>query len=52
MTSFPLGRTPFKGQATDHRVYYQNLTWLQRVKVANYLTSVAFSYPENAPQFR
>ena len=53
MTSFPLDRTQFKGktaaQAADHRAYYQNLTWQQRVKVANYLTSVAFNYPENEP---
>lgn len=53
MNSFPLNRTQFKGQtvteAADHRTYYQNLTWQERLKVANYLTSIAFNYPENEP---
>jgi len=53
MNSFPLNRTQFKGQtateAADHRSYYQNLTWQERLKVANYLTSIAFNFPENEP---
>jgi hypothetical protein len=53
MRSFPLDRKKFKAQtaaeAADHRAYYQNLTWQQRLKVANYLNSVAFNYPENNP---
>ncbi|TAH02257.1 MAG: hypothetical protein EAZ15_05520 [Sphingobacteriales bacterium] len=53
MSSYPLNRTKFKAQtateAANHSTYYQKLTWQERLKVANYLTSVAFNYPENKP---
>ncbi len=53
MSSYPLNRTKFKAQtateAANHSTYYQSLTWQERLKVANYLISVAFNYPENKP---
>ncbi len=53
MSSFGLNRTQFKAQtaaqAADHRAYYQNITWQERLRIANYLNSVAFNYPENQP---
>ncbi|TAF46344.1 MAG: hypothetical protein EAZ51_02260 [Sphingobacteriales bacterium] len=53
MSSFPFNRTQCKAQtaaeAADHRIYYQNLTWQERMKVTNYLNSIAFNYPENSP---
>ncbi|MBK0382216.1 hypothetical protein I5M32_04520 [Pedobacter sp. SD-b] len=53
MSPFKLDRTKFKGQtfeeAADHSGYYQSLTWQQRLKVANYLNSIAYNYPEDRP---
>ncbi|WP_295651430.1 hypothetical protein [uncultured Mucilaginibacter sp.] len=53
MSEFKLDRTAFKAQTTsqaaDHREYYQSLTWQERVKIANYLNSIAYNYPENNP---
>ena len=48
-----LDRTAFKAQtaqeASDHATYYKNLTWQERLRIANYLNSVAYNYPENEP---
>lgn len=53
MSSYRLDRTAFKAQtaieAADHATYYKKLTWQERIKIANYLNSVAYNFPENAP---
>jgi hypothetical protein len=53
MSEFRLDRTAFKAQtadeAADHSQYYQSLTWQERMKIANYLNSIAYNYPENEP---
>ena len=53
MDSFKLDRTKFKGQtqseAADHSGYYKNLSWLERLKVAAYLNSVAYNFDLNNP---
>jgi len=53
MSSFPLDRTAFKAQtaeeAADHGAYYRTLTWQERLRIANYLNSVAYNYPEDQP---
>jgi hypothetical protein len=50
---YRLDRTAFKAQtatdAANHKQYYQSLTWQERLKIANYLNSIAFNYPENEP---
>jgi hypothetical protein len=51
---YRLDRTAFSAQTAkeaskaDH-IYYKNLSWQERLKIANYLNSVAFNYPENDP---
>ena len=53
MSSYRLDRTAFKAQtakeAANHAVYYKQLTWQERLKIANYLNSIAYNYPENNP---
>ncbi len=53
MSSFRLDRTKFKAhtadEASDHATYYQSLTWQERLKIANYLNSIAYNYPEDNP---
>lgn len=53
MSSFRLDRTKFKAQtaedAANHAGYYQSLTWQERLRIANYLNSIAFNYPESNP---
>jgi hypothetical protein len=53
MSSYKLDRTAFKAQtaaeAADHAAYYRNLTWQERLRIANYLNSIAYNYPENEP---
>jgi hypothetical protein len=53
MSSYPLDRTAFKVQtaeeASNHAAYYKTLTWQERLRIANYLNSVAYNYPENEP---
>ncbi|MGN7988987.1 hypothetical protein ACTJKC_16690 [Pedobacter sp. 22226] len=51
---YRLDRTAFSAQAAKEaskadRIYYKNLSWQERLKIANYLNSVAYNYPENAP---
>jgi hypothetical protein len=29
--------------------YYRSLTWQERLRIANYLNSIAYNYPENEP---
>ncbi|WP_295721870.1 hypothetical protein [Mucilaginibacter sp.] len=53
MSDFRLDRTAFKAQtakeAADQTAYYKQLTWQERLRIANYLNSVAYNYPENNP---
>ena len=53
MSSYRLDRTAFKAQtateAADHAAYYRDLTWQERLRIANYLNSIAYNYPENEP---
>lgn len=53
MASYRLDRNSFKAQtvneAADHSMYYKTLTWQERLKIAAYLNSIAFNYPENCP---
>ena len=54
MSEFKLNRNAFKAQtaaeASNHVDYYKQLTWQQRLKIANYLNSIAYNHPENEPQ--
>ncbi|HEY8780189.1 MAG TPA: hypothetical protein VIM16_01130 [Mucilaginibacter sp.] len=54
MSSYPLDRTAFKAQTAEeaeksHAAYYRSLTWQERLRIANYLNSIAYNYPENEP---
>jgi hypothetical protein len=54
MSEYHLDRTAFKAQTAEEAVkrqaeYYRSLTWQERLRMANYLNSVAFNYPENYP---
>jgi hypothetical protein len=49
-----LDRTAFKAQTAEAATksqaeYYRSLTWQERLRIANYLNSVAYNYPENDP---
>ncbi|TSD63780.1 hypothetical protein FFF34_014505 [Inquilinus sp. KBS0705] len=53
MSEYRLDRTAFKAQtakeASNHAAYYKLLPWQERLKIANYLNSIAFNYPEDNP---
>jgi hypothetical protein len=54
MGEYKLDRTAFKAQTAEEApktqaAYYKTLTWQERLRIANYLNSVAFNYPENEP---
>lgn len=53
MSSYRLDKTAFKAQtaaeASNHAAYYRKLTWQERLRIANYLNSIAYNYPENEP---
>jgi len=54
MSEYRLDRTAFKAQNAKEAVesqseYYKSLTWQERLRVANYLNSIAYNYPENNP---
>jgi hypothetical protein len=53
MSSYRLDRTAFKAQtaaeASNDAAYYRKLTWQERLRIANYLNSIAYNYPENEP---
>lgn len=54
MTEYRMDRSAFKAQSADEAVknqaaYYKRLTWQERLKIANYLNSVAYNFPENNP---
>lgn len=49
-----LDRTAFKAQTAEqatksHAEFYKKLTWQKRLKIANYLNSIVYNYPENNP---
>ena len=53
MGSYRLDRTAFKAQtaeeASKHGAYYRTLTWQERLRIANYLNSIVYNYPEDNP---
>jgi len=53
MSNYRLDKTAFKAQtaheAADHAAFYKKLSWQERLRIANYLNSVAYNYPENEP---
>ncbi|HZY40062.1 MAG TPA: hypothetical protein VFE53_25595 [Mucilaginibacter sp.] len=54
MGSYRLDRTAFKAQTAEEATksqaeYYRSLTWQERLRIANYLNSIAYNYPENEP---
>ena len=54
MDNHRLDRTAFKAQTAEEAIknqalYYKQLTWQERLIIANYLNSVAYNYPENEP---
>jgi hypothetical protein len=54
MGSYRLDRTAFKAQTAEEAAKsqaecYRSLTWQERIRIANYLNSVAYNYPENEP---
>jgi hypothetical protein len=53
MAAYRLDRSKFKAQsaekAADHASYYRDLSWQERLRVALYLNSIAYNYPENMP---
>jgi hypothetical protein len=53
MNEFRLDRSAFKAQsikeAAVHSTHYKKLTWQERLRIADYLNSVAFDYDINCP---
>jgi hypothetical protein len=53
MGSYRLDKAAFKAQtaeeAANHGAYYRSLTWRERLRIANYLNSIAYNYPEDNP---
>ncbi|MES2276997.1 MAG: hypothetical protein V4592_13295 [Bacteroidota bacterium] len=54
MSEYRLDRTAFKAQTANEATknqadYYKALTWQERLKIAHYLNSVAYNFPENDP---
>ena len=54
MAPYRLDRTSFKAQTAkeapkSQAAYYKTLTWQERLRIANYLNSVAYGYPANNP---
>ncbi|MFC4212187.1 hypothetical protein ACFOWA_13395 [Pedobacter lithocola] len=51
---YRLDRTAFKGQTAEeasksHAEYYRTLTSQERLRIANYLNSIAYNFPEENP---
>lgn len=53
MPDYKLDRNQFKAQtmaeASNHRAYYQDLSWQERLRIAAYLNSIAFNFDPNHP---
>ncbi|MBC7888078.1 MAG: hypothetical protein H7Z13_09310 [Ferruginibacter sp.] len=51
MPTYRLDRTVFKAQtaaeAANHSSYYKKLSWQERLRIAFYLNSIAYDYPQN-----
>ena len=50
MSKYRLGRNQFKAQTAQEApksqaAYYKSLTWRERLRIADYLNSVAYGYP-------
>ena len=51
---FKLDRTAFKAHTTTeatkmHADYYRIISWQERLRIADYLNSIAFNYPVGSP---
>jgi hypothetical protein len=54
MSSYSLDRTAFKAHTAEEAskqdaAYYKKISWQERLRIANYLNSIAYNYPENNP---
>ena len=54
MCAYRLDRTAFKAQtakeaSASHAEHYKKLSWQERLRIANYLNSIAFNFPEDNP---
>lgn len=54
MASFRLDRSAFKAQSAaeasaSHALYYKVLTSQERCRIAGYLNSIAYNFPEGQP---
>ena len=53
MPTYRVDRTAFKAQtaeeASNHASYYIQLSWQERLRIANYLNSIAYNYPVDNP---
>jgi hypothetical protein len=54
MSAYRLDRTAFKAQTAadapkSQAAYYKSLTWQERLRIANYLNSVAYGYQVDSP---
>lgn len=51
---FKLDRTAFKAHTSVaatkmHAEYYSSISWQERLRIADYLNSIAFNYPAGSP---
>jgi hypothetical protein len=54
MAQYRMDRSAFKAQTANeanesHAIYYKTLTWQERLRITNYLNSVAYNYPVDNP---
>jgi hypothetical protein len=53
MSGYPIKRIQSTEQIfpedPGYRFYHLSLNWKQRLRIANYLNSVAYNYPEDSP---
>lgn len=53
MAGYRLDKSFFKAQsaadAANHSAFYKKLSWQERLRIASYLNSIAFNYPEKNP---
>ena len=51
---FKLDRTAFKAHTANeatkmHVEHYSSVSWQERLRIANYLNSIAYNHPVNSP---
>lgn len=51
---FKLDRTAFKAHTANeatkmHAEYYRSISWQERLRIADYLNSIAYNYPAGSP---